>query len=357
MSSPSKHLTRLERRFDLVEYLKQYDDVKDHGPNISMPCPMCDKEDKLWVLIDEKVTNNGVQPSGSFVCYYCRDVEGTGLGKGSLALIQWLEDKSFVEALKVLVAGGSYEPESDFLATIQEAFAALEDSGSLTNDPLPTIPWPEYYKRITPHRVPKYLMTRSISVKKAQKYQLGFCTKGWFRNRLVIPIFSDDRLVSFQARYMRKKPPKQRDKNGDLKRVKKTWFPKGTKTGRMLFNYDAARVKRSMIITEDPFSAMALGSRAVATFGTSISQGQLELLLLSDAEELILLWDRDACHKAWDLVESLSEHWRVRIAKLPDARDIDEHSIEDRKKIVKNAKLVSPLDAMARKVRWQLESL
>jgi DNA primase len=101
---------------------------------------------------------------------------------------------------------------------------------------------------------------------------------------------------------------------------------------------------------------MAVGARGVATFGTSISQGQLELLLLSDAEELVVLWDRDALNKAWDLVESLSEHWRIRIATLPDARDIDEHSPEDRKKIVSQAKLVSPMDAWARKVRHQLKS-
>lgn len=358
MTSPSKHLTRLERRFDLWEYLKQYDDVKEHGPNVSMPCPVCEKDDKLWVLLDEKVTRNGVQPPGSFVCYYCRDVEGIGIGIGSLSLIQWLEDKSFVEAVKVLVAGGSYEAESDFLATIRRAFEAIDEGAELAPyEPLPVIPWPNDYRRITAKHKPKYLSTRGISVKQAKQYQLGYCKRGWFGNRLIVPVFLDGRLVSFQARYMKKKPPKKRNKDGELKRVKKTWFPKGTKTGRMLFNYDVARTKRTIVITEDPFSSMAVGSKAVATFGTSISQGQLELLLLSDAEELILLWDRDARNKVWDLVESLSEHWRIRIAELPDDRDIDEHTPEERKRIVSEARLVSPLDALAYKIRWQLKSL
>jgi len=173
------------------------------------------------------------------------------------------------------------------------------------------IPWTKERQR-----VPTYFKERGITYKRAKRYGLGWCEGGYFHNRLIVPVVFDGRTVFWVARYMAKTPPAG---------VKKVIYPKGCQTNRVLYNYDRARKHDQIILVEDVWSAMHVGPQAVATFGTSLSQYQLELLLDSRAHEIVLLWDRDAIDKAKKLALRLADFWSVRVVELPDVRDPDEH--------------------------------
>ena len=102
---------------------------------------------------------------------------------------------------------------------------------------------------------------------------------------------------------------------------------------------------------EDVFSAMHLGmgggAVAMATFGTSLSTHQLDLMLRSSAQEVVLLWDPDATRqhtgsckrtpcpdcrrvkKTWELAERLAQFWEVRVPLLPDGHDPDDLPASD----------------------------
>lgn len=342
-----RSLRRLEKRFNLQQYLERFEDRKTYGDNVAITCPMCEKPDKLWILTKDKRTSEGLMPAGSFVCYFCRDNDNDGVGRGPLQLLQWIEDVDFVDGLRLLANGADTEVEGSFLEAIETAMRSM-DEPVVEEPPLPAIELPPHFKRITRTRRPKYLRERGITLKRALRYQLGYCDGGYYKNRLIVPVFLHEQLVSFQARYMKKVPP-----DG----VKKSVFPKGVKTGRMLFNYDRARKQRCVVLVEDPFSAMAVGKQAVATFGTTLSPGQLELLLYSRAEEIVVCWDHDALVKAYKLVDALQEFWTVRVVELPRKTDIDEVPAWKRRELIHNAPTLDAFSAFAGSVRARLAAL
>ena len=340
------HLRRLERRFDLEAYLKQFDPVV-YGDNVAVRCPVCERPEKLWVLMKDTRKPEGMFYAGSFICYYCYGVDQDGLGRGPLQLIQWLEDCNFIEGLRHLSQGAQFDRELDFVQAVEEALRTTEDDDEDEYE-MKAVALPEEFIKVLPRRRPKYIRERGISAKRAMRYGIGFCERGYYRNRLVVPVIMDKQVVSFAARFMQKVPPDD---------VKKTLFPKGCKTGRMLFNYDVAGRRKQVIIVEDVFSAMAVGQRAVCTFGTSLSQHQLELLLYARCEEIVVIWDHDAIEKAYKLVDALREFWDVRIVELPDSRDPDEHTRDALNDFIAAATPVTAYSAFAGLAREKIKHL
>lgn len=342
----SSALRILERRFNLGRYLSKYE-TKPSGNNLVMRCPSCDKPDKLWVLAEKKTDATGERTPGSFICYYCRDTDGDGVGNGPLQLIQWLEDVDFLQALDILAANGD-DPASQDLADVVSAAFKVEEHKDLKEEPVPSVELPEGFRRITEKRRPRYLRERGISVKRAVRYKMGYCEHGYHANRLVVPVYLDGRLVSWQARYMRKDPPPG---------VKKTLFPKGAKSGQVLFNFDQAKHCQRIIVVEDPWSAVHLGRTAVATFGTTVTSHQLALLLRTEADEVVMMWDQDAIEKAYKAAVTLSSFFRVRVVELPDARDPDERSVDELRDLIRQAPEADSMSALAGVVRLRLAGI
>lgn len=347
------NLHSLESRFDLKAYVEAQE-FKDVGQNWAITCPHCEKPEKLYILKEDKRDQRTGEkvPRGTFVCYYCADVEGTGTGRGILSLIEYLEDLSFYEAVKRLAEGGTQSDQS-FAEAVGEMLAQLEDVDDDDADDskplaIPEVELPASFRPITAKNAPPYLRERGISIARAERYRLGFCRSGYYRKRLIVPTYLGGRLVSFQARYMREKPPQG---------IKKTIFPKGAKTGQVLFNYDQAKRCNRVVLVEDPFSAIRIGRIALCSFGTHLSRGQFELLLNSAAREVVVMWDRDAIDKAFALSERLAQFWKVRVVKLPDDRDPDEHKTKTLVKMINAARPMDMTDAFAANVKQRLRYL
>lgn len=345
------NVRRLEQRFDLEGYIAGYD-PKDVGANWAITCPNCEKQEKLYVLKQDKKDRNGeLVPRGTYLCYRCSDEEGTMTGRGILSLIEELEDVSFYEACKRLADGGT-QADVNFSDAVGELLEKLDNVDDDADDAkpldIPEIELPVGFRPINERNAPAYLVERGISVERARRYRLGFCMTGYYRKRLIVPSYLEGRLVSFQARYMRKVPPKG---------IKKTVFPKGAKQGQVLFNYDVARYCRRVVVCEDPFSAMRVGKTGTSTFGTHLSRGQFELLLNSAAREVVMLWDNDAIDKAIALAEQLAQFWRIRVVRLPDERDADEYSVKSLVRMIERAAVLDATSAFAENVRTKLASL
>lgn len=363
-------LSRLESRFDLEAYLEELK-PKKYGEEWAIACPICEKEDKLWVRMKKKTSGGRVIPRGSFICYYCRDQveneESTGYGLGILQLIQWLEDVDFPEACKRLADGGT-ATEISFSEAVAEAMRAFDPAKDEDDTPEqpPEVDLPHAFIPITEDNAPAYLFERGISVERAIRYGMGFCKRGYYRNRLLVPAYQEGRLVGFQARYMKKKPPfckatelPCKHCGGSKKhgRIKKTFFPKGMKKNLILFNYDEARLCSRVVIVEDPFSAMHIGRTAVSVYGTGVSSRQFELLLGMEAREIVLMFDRDAIAKAYKQVAAMTQFWNVRVVELPDKRDPDEHKVTQLKRWVESAKLLTVHDAWTKLLESRLSSI
>jgi hypothetical protein len=327
------NLKAIDRAFDTERFvLHHFPNAARSGGNLIITCPKCEK-DKLWVLI---VDRDDVRSPA----WQCFSGECSDSGRTALSLVRRLEDCDTFQALEQI-------------AKYQKGHAPLIDLRRLVEDRLvgdvevwtadkTRIPLPEEFIRIqqgwTRADLPPYFTERGIGPKKAHRYGLGWCNDGYFRNRLVVPVTSNGEVVFFVARYMKKNPPlckgpklpcKICGGTEEHKRLKKAIYPKGAKPGRYLYNFDRAKFCETIRIVEGVLDAIHVGPSAVATFGTSLSQYQLELLMHTAAKEIVIMWDRDAIDKARALADRLSDMWSVRVVELPDARDPDEHTKED----------------------------
>ena len=309
------NLRAIDRAFDAERYvLNVQPDATRSSGNLVCVCPHCDKP-KLWVLI---VDRDDIR-SPAWQCFFCGDS-----GRTALSLVRRMEDCDTFQALELISKfQKGNEPLIDLRRLVEERLIGDIEvwSAEANRVGLPDefIPVQHGWKRSD---LPAYFTDRGIGPKKALRYGLGWCDDGYFANRLVVPVTSAGEVQFFVARYMKAKPPKG---------VKKTLYPKGAKPGRHLFNYDRARFCDTIRIVEGVLDAIHIGKSAVATFGTSLSQYQLELLMRTAAREIIIMWDRDAIDKARALADRLADLWAIRVVELPDARDPDEHSLEDLK--------------------------
>lgn len=331
------------KRFDLPKYLKEHDpDAKEYGGEIAIRCPDCDKPNKLWV----QVTDKPAKPAGNYICYYC----DSG-GRDIVTLVRKLEDCSLFKAVEI-IAQGSGDSQTNLHQLIQDTLYGLDAYEAWEAPPVATVPLPKEFIPITPtSKLPAYFKERGISRQKAMKFGMGYCREGKYANRLVCPIEMNGEHKFFVARYMKKTPPPVLNKKtGEMEPGKKIMYPFGSHPKHALFNYDRARKCDRIILVESVWSALHIGREAMATFGKSLSQYQLELLMQTNAQEIVIIWDRDLSakpgqggyDKAQKLAVRLAEFFTVRCVKLPDDRDPADHSI---KRLERFIDATEPLDA------------
>ncbi len=332
----------LIRTFDIRAYLKKYDpEAQDHGHEVSVNCPICiseGKEKKLWILCSDR----GEKRAGFWTCYYCH--EG---GNDIVSLVRRLEDCNLFQALEILIGHQTDNKHgTDLHMLIQDTLFGVEGAVEPHWDdtPITPVPLPLEFVRVKDVNKYPYFAKRNLTQEQVDRYKLGICKSGKYANRLVVPVSLHGEHLFFLARYMKVKPP-----NG----VKKSLYPHGAKSGRVLFNYDVAKKFDRIYLVEDVFSAMAIGKRAMATFGTSLSQYQMDLLLRSAAQEIIIMWDRDdgakagqsGYEKAQKVATRLAEFWRVRNVRLPDERDPDEIPVKERRMLVRDTPVLDESSA------------
>ena len=338
-------LLKHEKRFDLDTYLDQFEYTMS-GDNAVLDCPTCDGVKKLYVLTKDKDLQTR---RGSWICYKCNDHEG-GSGRSCLSLIEWMEDLDFVDAIKRLAEGGT-SADSDFVASVEKLMAAFETTDD--EEPIPTIALPDEFQLVDPGHVPPYILERGISVERAQRFRLGYCRRGKYKNRLVAPVHFNGACAGFQARWMAAVPPEG---------VSKTKHAKGAKMSRLLYNYDVARHAERIVLVEDPWSAIKIGRSGVCSFGTSLSASQLELLMRSNAREVTIIYDLDpnaaegasGYEKSLAIAERLSSVVPTRAVKMPDERDPDEHTLASLRNLIARTPLLTANAAWAARVKRSL---
>jgi hypothetical protein len=114
-------------------------------------------------------------------------------------------------------------------------------------------------------------------------------------NRLVIPVYFNNRIVSYQERDITKKFYKSCPKNMSIMNYKDILYP-----------MDYAK-KSYVVVVEGIFDAYRLGDNAVCTFGTSWTRKQLQILAVT-YETIIVMFDNEAeaQRKGASLVAELS---------------------------------------------------
>ena len=314
--------------FDLEEYLNNLNIFfrKHEGDHLeySICCPDCenngktkDEEFKAWINAE----------TGSYCCYRC-DSSGS-----IVRLIQKIEHIPKMTAIKKLLGKiSSLEYLSYQLYNDSYFFDEEEDFIREISLPYGFVGFDEAKKRNIFH---EYLLKRGISIKYALKNEWGFCKTGYLANRIIVPMFIDNKLVFWQARdVLEEKHPNW----GNKKLYKKTLNPQGVSARHVLYNYDVAKNFDEIILVEGFVDAVKAGKNSVAANGKNLHSKQVELLTQTKAKKIILLFDPDAfengrknkssAQKAKDQLQSFFDVAEIRLPRGRDAGSYNHNSLQ-----------------------------
>ena len=292
---------------DLRPWLREHHraNIIEHDDEWEFPCPKCDdgrreKGGHLWFNVARNVG----------LCYRCSEPYHPR------KLIMATLDVPLHEAIRILKSAtvDTATPSLKQLrARVESAFSeAVEEQKA---QPVVELPDGTLFCREVPRSYwPAYLRKR-VHPRAAVEYGVGWCTRGFYAGRLVVPVVLHGRTVSFVAR----------DMTGRAE--KKVLYPKGTSTGRVLFNYDRAKRLPEVVLVESVLDAMHVGPSAMAVFGTTLSDHQLALIIAaSKINTVTVLFDGDdaGTRGARKVARALLPHVGVKVATLPRGKDPDD---------------------------------
>lgn len=147
-----------------------------------------------------------------------------------------------------------------------------------------------------------------LEISERNKLMIG-ATGTRIEGRLILPVFEKNKLVYWQARALY---PHQRPKYLNPDKIEQ---PAGK--SNFIFNLDAARHCREVVVCEGIFSALSVGENAVAVFGKELSTRQAHKLSTAGIKKIILLFDAGEMSAALKAARRLVGRVSVKIASLP----------------------------------------
>jgi len=289
----------VDNRQKILTFYKQYEiPFWTHGKNVSdgainVKCPYCnDHSNHMGVFIEDMV----------FSCWRCNR-------KGPFHILFSTLTGLPVKTCQELVE----ETEQDFKEPVSAQIKAKFEVHPVSEYMFEAkeIDWPELCEDLD-FEYPllrAYMKRRNISKQTLLHENCKMCKYGRYSQRLIIPVFFNKKLVSYQAADMTGKAELKYD------------TAKGN-INNFLLGYD--NIDDIMILSEGALDKWRIGDAAVFTFGTSLTDIQKNLILSKPLKYLVFAWDSDAFWKA----RKQAEYFRpfienVCIIKLPDGEDPD----------------------------------
>src|SRR3990167_2381607 len=159
-----------------------------------------------------------------------------------------------------------------------------------------------------------YLLSRGITKEQAEYYDLGYCTEGKWRERVIIPIYFDSKLECLQGRTLHK--------NEELRYITEGW--------RSCYAPNEIALERRLVVVEGPFDLLAVSRihrRTLATLGNVPSEAQLDQIRSIDSiTEISILYDKEALAEAYALQLILNTYLPTEVLTLEEGKDAGECS-------------------------------
>jgi len=175
---------------------------------------------------------------------------------------------------------------------------------------------PPNFKLLT-HNIP-YLRNRRITLVDIKKYGIGICTKGFYRDRIILPEYMGGKLVFWQARsILSEKEWRRKYGYSEEKDFKKVLNPKGSNSRSILGGYDKAQKYDLVVICEGFFDMMRVGKRAICLNGKKMSFEQFIILADMNPSRIAIMLDSNAKKEARDTYDLLKDFIETAIVHLP----------------------------------------
>lgn len=246
-------------------------------------CPSCGKSKKFGINLWLDRTN----------CFSC------GYHPKPLLLIMNLENlDTFAEVYKFIGAFEEAEYLETHLPTLEEKEVKLPVSFRLLSFGEGTL---GRYAR-------GYMLNRDYKIDYLTMKGVGYCTKGPYAYRIIIPFYERGQLIYFNARQFIQMGTKHKNPPTDEFGIGKSLI---------IYNVDSLHIYESIYMVESATNALTLGDRASGYGGKLASAYQLSKVLRSPCKKVTILWDPDAQWEALSMALTLVKHKKVRVVAMP----------------------------------------
>ena len=193
----------------------------------------------------------------------------------------------------------------------------------------PKVDLPNEFVSLCSHGLPatsvyasRYLHKRGLTKEDILKWKIGFCFEGEYRNRIIIPSFSENGDCSYFI---------ARSYTGDSYKYKN---PRASKD--VVFNELFIDWNKDLVLVEGVFDALVAGN-AVPILGSTLRKGSklLREIVRNDTPIYVAL-DPDAAKKERRVIKTLLEYdvelYKIDVDGYEDVGSMPKHVFEQRKK-------------------------
>jgi len=263
-----------------IQYWTQGKNVSEDSINIQ--CPFCDDHSNHCGIFKDTLG------------YHCWRCNKTGTFD---FLVAYLTHRPVEECTEEIASFGISFGQ-DAVDQILDLLNPLPDVFQEKDPEVITLP--PYFEPITASTdfplLDYYMAQRKVAREVLIEHRCGICTVGECMNRLVIPVYYQDELVSYQAADMTgRSDVKYRTAKNEI--------------NQFLYRWDMVDLSLGyLVLVEGVLDAWRLGGNTVATFGTSLTTRQRTLIVQSKVPCIVLCWDGDAWLHAKEEMEELQPY-------------------------------------------------
>lgn len=282
--------------------------------NYAFTCPFCNHR-KPKLEINLRINEKGQNP---WECWVCETK-----GRTIKALLRKLK-LSKNEAQEVL----KYLPEGSQDYTVEHATVSLPDEFQ----PIITASTTS----VVANTVRNYLYRRGLDEYDFIRYNIGYCTKGEYSGRIIIPSYNDTGNLNFfigrtfeNSFYKYRNPESSKD---------------------IIFFENLINWELPIVLCEGVFDAMAIKRNAIPILGKSLSDSLYTKIVTSPVQDIYICLDYDARKKALYISEKLQAQGKtVYLVDLPE-KDPSEMGFEKITKHISNAEELDLTNLLAFKL-------
>jgi hypothetical protein len=184
----------------------------------------------------------------------------------------------------------------------------------------------------------QYLKKRGITKDDIQKYNIGYCEEGRYKNMIIVPSYDKDGVINyFIGRSFDKEPQRKYDS------------PKCNKNAIIGLEY-FINWNVPVILCEGIFDAVAIKRNVVPLFGKTIPKALMLKLVEPCVKTVYIALDNDALREAMDYAEELLNVGKdVYLVELND-KDPSEMGFENFTKLLHSAQPLTALELLYKKI-------
>lgn len=184
----------------------------------------------------------------------------------------------------------------------------------------------------------QYLKKRGITKDDIQKYNIGYCEEGRYKNMIIVPSYDKDGVINyFIGRSFDKEPQRKYDS------------PKCNKNAIIGLEY-FINWNVPIILCEGIFDAIAIKRNVVPLFGKTIPKALMLKLVEPCVKTVYIALDNDALREAMDYAEELLNMGKdVYLVELND-KDPSEMGFENFTKLLHSAQPLTALELLYKKI-------